>query len=301
MKAVDEAWRSFEMVLLGERQLSPHTWEAYRRDLLQFFRHLTGKEGLPPLEALEGLKAEDIRGFLGMLQEKGYSRRSMARKLAALRTFFRFLLREGFLREDPTRLLHTPKLGRPLPRVLTVREAALLVEAPEGEDPLALRDRALLEVLYGAGLRIGELVQLNAIDAEAGKGWLRVMGKGKKERLVPLGRPAQEALSRYLLEGRPRLLRRPEEALFLNRRGGRLTPRGVRTILSRYVPGLFPGRRVTPHTFRHSFATHLLDGGADLRLVQEWLGHASLSTTQIYTHLSRERLQEVYRSAHPRA
>ncbi|MDI3269210.1 MAG: tyrosine recombinase XerC [Bacillota bacterium] len=298
---MEAVWRSFEMVLMGERQLSPHTWQAYRRDLWQFFRHVTGKEGLPSLEALQKLKPDDLRAFLGRLQERGYSRRSVARKLAAVRTFFRFLLREGLIQEDPARLLHTPKLGRPLPRVLTIREAALLLEIPQGEDPASLRDRAILEVLYGAGLRISELVQLNAPDAEGGEGWLRVLGKGGKERLVPLGRPAQEALGRYLAWGRPRLLRRPEEALFLNQRGGRLSARGVRTLLSRYARRILPGRRITPHTFRHSFATHLLDGGADLRLVQEWLGHASLSTTQIYTHVSRERLQEVYRSAHPRA
>jgi integrase/recombinase XerC len=234
----------------------------------------------------------------------------VARKLAALRSFFKHLCREGVLEENPAAVVSSPRLEKRLPRYLHVKEVEDLLRQPDSS-PLGLRDRAVLEMLYGTGARIAEIRALDMDDVDLEGGFVRLTGKRRKERLVPLGSYARSALVRYLSEVRPMLLRaadRPgrsgspgSRALFLNRRGGRLSVRGLRRLVDKYVRRLARERRVTPHALRHSFATHLLDNGADIRSVQEMLGHASLSTTQIYTHVSQTRIRAVYRNAHPRA
>lgn len=306
--------------LRAERGASPHTVAAYRRDLLQFFEVL-GIGARPEARVLTGVQALAVRHYLARLQEAGYARKSVGRKIAAVRTFFRYLVREGVMDSNPAKAVATPKQARPLPRALQESEAEAIVEAPSGDDPLSLRDRAILETLYASGMRVSELAGLSLRDLDLSLGFARVWGKGGKERLVPLGTEAIAAIDRYVRLGRPALAARARsrgaapdggaatarrrnadgDAVFLNHRGRRLSDRGVRDVVQRYAPRLLPGRKVTPHTFRHSFATHLLDHGADLRTVQEWLGHANLSTTQIYTHVTRARLRQVYRDAHPRA
>ncbi len=251
-----------------------------------------------------------LRRYLGLLRSQGRSSRTVARKLAALRSFFRHLCREGVLEENPAAVVSSPRLEKRLPRYLHVKEVEDLLRQPDSS-PLGLRDRAVLEMLYGTGARIAEIWALDVDDVDLEGEFVRLTGKRRKERLVPLGSCARSALSRYLREVRPMLLRaadRPgrsgspgSRALFLNRRGGRLSVRGLRRLVDKYVRRLARERRVTPHALRHSFATHLLDNGADIRSVQEMLGHASLSTTQIYTHVSQARIRAVYRNAHPRA
>lgn len=304
---------AFLSYLAGERGASPHTLAAYRADVRQFLASL-GFPAVPSPEMLGAVDGRAMRQYLVALAERGYSRRSVARKLAAVRSFFRFLARERIVARDAGRTLSASRVPRALPRALAEPEAAALVEAPSGEGPLARRDRAILETLYASGVRVSELAGLRLGDLDLSLGFAQVTGKGGKERLVPLGTKAIAALDDYIREGRPELARRAREgggqgrgrraageAVFLNARGGPLSDRGVRLVVRRYAPFLLPGYRVSPHTLRHSFATHLLDRGADLRAVQEWLGHASLSTTQIYTHVTRARLRQVYREAHPRA
>ncbi len=251
------------------------------------------------------VKPAHVRRFLADLHERDYARTSIARKLSALRALYRYGKARGKLSSDPTIGIRAPRQRRRLPRFLYPEEVEKLLAAPDGSTPLGLRDRALLETLYSTGLRVSELVSLTAAQCE-GASEVRVMGKGGRERLVVLGRPAQGAIERYLEEGRPRLLaRRKEEAeeerLFLNVRGGRLSDRGARRAVQRHVLRACAQHNIGPHALRHTFATHLLEAGADLRAVQELLGHASLSSTQIYTHVTRRRLREVYDQAHPRA
>jgi integrase/recombinase XerC len=296
----------FLVFLQTERRASTRTVEEYQKDIfggIDFFARALGvaDEALEPRFITPVL----MRRYFSHLAGRGLSRNSLLRKIAAWRSFFRFLCREGIIKDNPLRKIASPRRQTRLPRVLYQTEAKRLVEAPEATDPLRLRDRAMLEVLYAAGTRIAEITGLNTGDVDLSGGYIRVFGKGAKERLVPLGDYATTALQAYLRHGRPRLIKREtgrfEEALFLNRVGQRLSPRGLRNILKAYaVKAGLPGR-VSPHTLRHSFATHLLDGGADLRVVQELLGHARLSTTQVYTHLSKERLKKVYDKTHPRA
>jgi len=283
-----------------ERGLAPPTLEAYARDLARFVRFAEGAGARGPAE----LERRHVTGFLEALAREGLGARSRARMLVAVRRFARFLLASGRLRGDPCEGVVGPRLGRALPKLLRPDESAALLEAAAGEDALALRDRAMLEVLYGAGLRVSELVALprSALDRRAGL--LRVFGKGRRERLVPLGEPALEAVATYQEHGRPELARRskrPQEALFLSRRGGPMTRQNFFERLRQLAAkaGL-PRERVSPHVLRHAFATDLLEGGADLRAVQAMLGHADLSTTQIYTHVSRSRLRELVDAHHPR-
>lgn len=236
-----------------------------------------------------------LRWYLASLWRKGLARATISRKLAALRSFYRYLARMGAVSSPAALDLATPKRDRPLPKFLEKDEAEALLNGPNETTPLGMRDRAILETLYGGGLRVGELVDLNLTDLNLARGQLRVMGKGRRERICLVGRRAVNALQLYLTEGRPKLKSpRSGDALFLNCQGGRLTARGVQMIVRKYGD-------VSPHALRHSFATHLLEGGADLRAVQELLGHASLSTTQIYTHVTAERLRSVYERCHPRA
>ncbi len=289
--------------LLYEKNYSEHTWKSYQRDLEEFNTYLkVGRSGKIALEALDHIT---IRDFLGHLVEKGNGKRSVARKLASLRSFFRFLHRRGELESNPAQLVATPKQPVRTPQVLTVRQIEELLSLPDLSTHGGQRDRAILEVLYGTGVRVGELVSLNLASLGLQEGLLKVRGKGKEERLVPFGRPASEALREYL-PTRNRIVRARHsafltEALFVNLRGGRLSARSVQRILEGYVQRCSSTLSAHPHLLRHTFATHLLNNGADLRSIQELLGHKSLSTTQKYTHLSVDELVRIYRSSHPKA
>jgi integrase/recombinase XerD len=291
--------------LTVERGLSKNTLEAYRRDLTRYAGFLRDRGIADPVGAGE----REIAGFVAHLSAsqyapgKGYRPSSVARSLAAVRSFHRFLVREGETSADPAEGVARPKVPRNLPRPLTVEEVGALVGAPaEDGNPASLRDRAMLETLYGAGLRISELVGLDVDDVDLDEGSVRAMGKGSRQRVVPLGRYAVKALSAYMVRGRPALTGpRSRAALFLNQRGGRLSRQGCTNIVKAMARRAGIRKRVTPHMLRHSFATHLLEGGADVRVVQELLGHASVATTQIYTLVTSDRLREVYFESHPRA
>jgi integrase/recombinase XerD len=290
--------------LTVERGLSKNTLEAYRRDLLRYASYLRTRGVSDATLADESL----IAGFIGHLsatefaEDRRYRPSSVARALAAVRTFHGFLLREGDTDVNPAQGVTRPKVPRNLPRPLAVADVEAMLAAPGEGDVVGLRDRAILETLYGAGLRISELVGLDVDDVDLEEGSVRVFGKGSKERLVPLGRFATRAIEGYLTRTRPALARVGSgPAMFLNQRGGRLTRQGAAKILGTAARRAGVKKRVTPHTLRHSFATHLLEGGADVRVVQELLGHATLTTTQIYTLVTGDRLREEYFSAHPRA
>jgi integrase/recombinase XerD len=290
--------------LAVERGLSKNTLAAYRRDLRRYAAYLRSGGTVDAAAADE----RAVAGFLGWLSDssrgdgKRYRASSVARALSVVRTFHGFLVSEGDATASPAQGVARPKVPRTLPRPLSVDEAAAVMAAPPDGEVAGMRDRAILETLYGAGVRISELVGLDIDDVDLEDGCVRVVGKGNKEREVPLGRFAAAAISSYVTRGRPSLARsRSGAALFLNMRGGRLTRQGAAHVLKAAVRRAGLEKRVTPHTLRHSFATHLLEGGADVRVVQELLGHASLTTTQIYTLVTADRLREEYFSAHPRA
>jgi integrase/recombinase XerD len=287
-----------------ERGLARNTLDAYRRDLSSYRSYLLDLGVKDATKVDEAVVSEFVGTLSASEYQEGrrYRASSVARALAAVRTFHAFLLREGDTDVDPSEGVIRPKVPRTLPRPLTVDEVGKLLAVPNDAQPAGLRDRAILEVLYGAGLRISELVGLDVDDVDLEEGSVKVMGKGSKERVVPLGRFATRAVSSYLTRARPSLAReRSGAALFLNQRGGRLTRQGADRVLKVAASGAGLKKRVTPHMLRHSFATHLLEGGADVRVVQELLGHASLATTQIYTLVTGERLREEYFAAHPRA
>jgi integrase/recombinase XerD len=310
------AERRFEHLVLDflaylefERGLSRNTLDAYRTDLLQFGRFLEERE----VSALEA-RPSDVADFLEALAKGGAggndgeaprppaSPATIHRKSACLRSFYRHLRRDGLLDTDPTATLSTPRRARKLPQVLTRGEVEKLLSQPKGTEPAALRDRALLELMYACGLRASEAIGLELMDVDAQEGVLRARGKGSKERVVPIGQEALKALRIYLERGRPALVKgAPEVHLFVNFRGGQLTRQGLYKIVRRHALTAGLADRMSPHTLRHTFATHLLAGGCDLRSVQEMLGHADVATTQLYTHLSSERLKDVYFRAHPRA
>jgi integrase/recombinase XerD len=285
-----------------ERGLSRNTLDAYRTDLLQFGAFLE-RRGLRATEASHG----DLAAFLAELAAGNGKRppvvaATLQRKTACLRSFYRHLRREGLIEHDPTAELRGPPRTKRLPSVLSREEVGMLLSQPRGSEPRALRDRALLELMYACGLRASEAVGLELTDVDLEEGMLRARGKGSKERMVPIGRDAVAALDAYLTRGRPVLAGvKIESRLFLNRRGLGLTRQGLYKIIQGYAGGAGLRHKMSPHTLRHTFATHLLAGGCDLRSLQEMLGHADLATTQVYTHLSAERLKEAYFSAHPRA
>jgi integrase/recombinase XerC len=291
----------FADYLALERGASAHTCRAYRKDL-ELFAAFLQEQGLP----LDVTKIEylTIRLYLGHLyQGRRIKRTSVKRKLASLRTFFKYLKREGIVDKNPAKMVAIPKGGKDLPHALTVDEAFRILDCTNPNSPLGSRDQAILEFLYSSGLRVGELTTLSLNDLDLGAGMVRVLGKGSKERMVPIGSKAVEALKLYLTRrgelmgtGGP-----SHQYLFLNHRGGRLSARSVGRMIKKYLLQGGVVKEATPHTFRHSFATHLLDAGADLRGIQELLGHASLSTTQKYTHVSSAKLMEVYDRTHPRA
>jgi len=303
-----QAIQAFEDHLLLERRLSPHTASAYRTDLreLALFLERGGSD-------LTSATYPAIRRWLAQLGSLGYARASIGRKAASIRTFYRWASRRGLVEINPAALLSRPAPASRLPTVLRATEAERLVLAPP-TDPVGLRDRAAIELMYGSGLRVAELCALDVADVDVDDQRVRIMGKGGKERVVPIGDFAGEAVRRYLEHGRPAMMPMESEAgqaaadagevsraLLFNRRRRRMTTRDVRSMVERYARSTMQGRKVSPHTLRHSFATHLLEGGADIRSVQELLGHASLATTQRYTHVSRGRLFDAYRRSHPRA
>lgn len=300
--SIDEVAEDFLRAAAAERDLSPHTISAYRGDLRDFaeWARRSDKNEITVLDRTV------LRRYVSYLAERRYARRTIARKASALRSMLTWAVERGVLEASPAADLQAPKLDHPLPRVMKAADAARLCELPPADEPIGLRDRAILELLYGSGLRVAELCSLDLDDVDLRHSSMQVTGKGRKQRRLPLSAPARAALERYVTEARPELTTRRTGArptghpIFLNTRGGRLGPRSVRAMIERYLAAEgAPG--ASPHTLRHSFATHLLDGGADLRAVQELLGHESLATTQIYTHVSTERLRAVYEQSHPRA
>jgi integrase/recombinase XerD len=287
----------FADYLTLELGTSPRTLEAYQRDVSRLAEYSVAKGATSPVD----ITSRVLREFVYHLKDIGLAPASIRRNVSAARTYFRFLLADGTVARDPSERLETPKRWRTLPEVLTVEEISRLLAAPTLDDPLVFRDRAMLELAYGAGLRVSEWITLGVRDVLLDQQLVRVFGKGSKERLVPIGRTAVGALALYVRELRPRLEQGSGKGvLFLNARGLPLTRMGAWKILRRYVDRAGITKHVSPHTLRHSFATHLLEGGADLRAVQEMLGHVDISTTQIYTHVDREYLRQVHRQFHPR-
>ena len=292
--------------LEAERNLSPHTLRGYENDLDRFVAFLARDFLARPAESLAPADVDRlaVRSFVAALARDGLARSSQGRALSAVRGLLRYAVREGEIDANPARAVRTPKAPKTLPRHLRPGETETLLEAPDTSEPLGRRDRAILELLYATGLRVGELVSLDWPEVDLSAHVLRVLGKGGKERMVPFGRAAAEALRAWLAdweEVRGEAAGEAEEPIFLNHRGGRLTERSVRRRLDRHVESAAIAAGVHPHTLRHTFATHLLEAGADLRSIQELLGHSSLSTTQRYTHLDIDRLLHVYRESHPKA
>lgn len=284
---IEEFLRYLEL----EKGVSAHTLRAYRKDLTDFIAHVNAEP--------EKIDMLDVRGFIAEQIRKGLNKTTVSRRLSSVRSFFKFLYREGHMKSNPAKLVSSPRLPKLLPKYLSVDDAFSLVEKPEGIGFAPARDRAILELLYSSGLRVGELAGLNVEDINVREALVNARGKGKKERIVPIGSKALDAIKTYLVERI--LLKSKEKAVFLNRLGTRLTDRGVRRIVVKYARAIAINGSIGPHTLRHSFASHLLQGGADLRVIQELLGHVSLSTTQKYTHLDVAHLMDIYDKAHPMA
>lgn len=300
MDSFDEQLKAFLDYLIFEKHCAANTITAYKQDLMQLKEFLLQSN---PVIDLKMLDYRTARYFLVYLQQKGLSKSSIARKTAALKSFCRFLQQDEILEDNSVALVAAPKKPKHLPKVATETTLAdFFDELAKSSDPISLRDQGIFELLYSSGLRVSELVALNFSDFSVENRILKIRGKGKKERLVPMGSKAMMAIEKYLLKGRPFLVKNEEEAaLFLNSRGGRLTSRGVEYLLENYIKKGALHFKMSPHVFRHSFATHLLDNGMDLRIIQELLGHESLSTTQIYTEVSKAKIQHIYFKAHPRA
>ena len=293
---MQEIFNKYIAYLQAERNASVYTVRNYTNDLLEFFDFAREKE----IKSLKEINKQTLRGYLAHLMERGFAKSSIARKLSAIRSFYRYLLREEMVSSSPVATTTSPRLDRRLPSFLTVEEAKQLVESPDLSQPQGQRDRALLELLYASGLRVSELVSMNLEQVNLNTNEIRVWGKGSRERVVLIGSPAARALTTYISQGRPKLLgEKRNSALFVNRYGGRLPARRIQKILEKYARII--DKRVHPHMLRHTFATHLLDGGADLRVVQELLGHAKLTSTQIYTHVTQSQARKIYLSAHPLA
>jgi len=301
---VKEDIERFLTYLSLEKGFSDNTLAAYRNDLVQlvqFVEEEAANRSLTP--SWDAFGRQGMLSFLLQLNERGYAATTRARKVAAAKSFFKFMVAEGNLKTNPTENVGSPNVGRSLPRPLSVPQVRRLLEQPSKRaTPEAKRDGAMLELLYASGMRVSELVSLNLVDVDTEEGSVRCFGKGNKERLIPIHRRAALAVTEYVKEARPRLARSAEEkALFLNRRGERLTRQGFWQILKGYARAAELDEEITPHTLRHSFATHMLSGGADLRSVQELLGHANISTTQVYTHLTNEHVRRTFEKSHPRA
>jgi integrase/recombinase XerC len=286
---VNDCIDKFIRYLEIEKAVSSHTLRAYRKDLEIFFDYAKTEP--------EKIDMIDVRGFVAEQIKGGMNKTSVGRRLSCIRSFFKFLHREGYIKSNPAKLVSNPKVPKLLPRFLSVDEVFSLVEKPEGIGFIPVRDKAILELLYSSGLRVSELSGLNIEDLNIKESLIKIRGKGKKERIVPVGSKAIDALKSYMIERM--LLKSKDKALFLNRMGTRLTDRGVRRIVVKYARDLAMYGQISPHTIRHTFASHLIQGGADLRVIQELLGHSSLSTTQKYTHLDITHLMDIYDKAHP--
>jgi integrase/recombinase XerD len=286
--------------LIVEKGLAKNTIISYERDLKSYIHYLNSVESILLLNDVQRIH---IVHFLGFLKEQGKSSKTVARHIASLRAFHQFLLRDKVTDHDPSVHIETPKMERSLPKVLNMQEVEILLDSPKQNDHFGVRDKAMLELLYATGIRVSELIGLDLGDVHLTMGFVRCIGKGNKERIIPIGKTASNALQYYLDHGRPSFVNKKqrEEALFLNHHGLRLTRQGFWKILKKLAAEAGIQKELTPHTLRHSFATHLLENGADLRSVQEMLGHADISTTQIYTHVSKTRLKDVYSKFHPRA
>jgi len=293
--------QSFLDYLADRKNYSPHTIASYERDLRYFFKYCRA-QNFNPEKNYAGLSADLIRDYLRHLNKRQYSKRSIARCIAAHKSFGRYLVRQNIISADPWQKINSPKLAKEIPDFLTIKEVTrLLAVVAQNEDALIQgRDTAIYELLYASGIRVSELVNIKPADLDLDNAELRIFGKGSKERIVLITNRSVKTLRHYLQHIRPRLLREQQPALFLNLRGTRLTQRSIERNLVAYAQRAGLQKTVTPHTFRHTFATHLLEGGADLRAVQELLGHSSLSTTQVYTHITRERLQRIFNQYHPR-
>jgi len=289
MPSLDECIDKFIRYLEVERGVSPHTVRAYRKDLDRFSAHVKTEP--------EKIDMLDVRGFIAEQISSGLNKVTVSRRLSSIRSFFKFLYREGYMKANPAKLIPNPRAPKLLPKYLSVDDMFSLIEKPEGIGFIPARDRAILELLYSSGLRVSELSGLNRDDINVRESLIKLRGKGRKERIVPVGSKAIDAVKSYLIERM--LLKSREKALFLNRRRTRLTDRSVRRIVVKYARALAMNGKIGPHTLRHSFASHLLQGGADLRVIQELLGHSSLSTTQKYTHLDIRHLMDIYDKAHP--
>lgn len=290
--------RQFLDYLSIERGLAYNTLVSYQSDL-SFFEQFCQEKGF---DFIQQASKTFVLAYLLYLKREGFSSSTTSRRLAAIKSFYQYCVVEGIIPCDPTENIETSRREQKLPSVLSVNEINTLLNRPHGNTPGGLRDKAMLEIMYASGIRVSELVGLNISDVNLEEGFLRCLGKGGKERLVPIGNIAVQHLEAYILGGRGRLLKgKPSSALFLNRMGNRLTRQGFWKIIKKYTKECGMMKEITPHTFRHSFATHLLENGADLRSVQELLGHADISTTQIYTHLARGKIKEMYKKTHPRA
>lgn len=299
MEGIDIWIARYELYLKVEKNYSPHTVKGYLHDLNEFLQYLTSSG---QKVSLIDPPSWQVRGYLGNLRLKGLAKETIARKLASIRSFYNYLLRQEVIERSPLELISTPKKAKQLPRFLHYPDVEQLLNGIPVDTDLGLRNRALLETLYASGLRVSELVSLNIDDVNLNIGSVRVTGKGNKERIAPLGKVSISWLKRYIENGRKSLIKgHDSKALFLNYRGKRLSDRGVRQIIDKCVNEAAMKLKISPHWLRHSFATHMLDRGADLRAVQELLGHASLSSTQVYTHVTGARLKDVYLKSHPRA
>lgn len=295
---MDKLIERFIHYIAVERGLSQNTLESYQRDLIGYTNFLS-KDGI---QDVNRTRRANVIAYLAELQKNGRATSTISRNLASIRAFYSFLLRDGLIDGDPTANLESPKIEKRLPHVLSVQDVEVLLNSPDLRESAGLRDKAMLELLYASGIRVSELVSLNIDDVNLNMGFLKCYGKGSKERIIPLGSVALKYLHDYTLRSRHQLLRNKEEtSLFLNHHGQRLTRQGFWKIIKKYAKQANIKKDITPHTLRHSFATHLLENGADLRSVQEMLGHADISTTQIYTHITKSRLKEVYAKTHPRA
>lgn len=296
---MEKQFEEYLAYLSGEKNASPHTITAYRKDIEDYFAFLAKRQ-------IAAKKADHllIRRYMMELQKNGISKNSMARKMSSLRSYYRYLVRENVIEDNPLTLVSTPKETKKLPKFVHYEDLKELFELPDNS-PAGLRDRAMMELLYGSGLRVSEMCSLKLNQFIFPIRSVKVMGKGKKERLVPLGDYALKAIREYLEKGRPSLVKaenEDEQGVFLNQRNGHpITDRAVRDVLNKYVTRLSKTLKISPHMLRHSFATHMLENGADIRIIQELLGHERLSTTQIYTHITKSHMMEIYKEAHPRS
>lgn len=297
---MEDRLRDFIHFLIVEKGLAKNTIESYERDLKSYLKYLKKIEDIGDLNDVQRVQ---IIHFLAYLKDGGKSSKTLARHIASIRAFHQFLLRERAVKQDPTVHIESPQSERSLPKVLSLKEVERLLETPQGNDHFSIRDKAMLELLYATGIRVSELIGLTLGDLHLSMGFIRCIGKGNKERIIPIGKSAAAALEEYLSEGRPKFVSKNhrDESLFLNLYGKKLSRQGFWKILKGLALKAGIQKDLTPHTLRHSFATHLLENGADLRAVQEMLGHADISTTQIYTHITKSRLRDVYSKFHPRA